>query len=60
MNIYEYGIWNVRHNEIHRKGFTEKEAHDWLDEWCEMDGNEEVFRLCRRPVVTEWEIVKVI
>lgn len=52
---YEYGIWNIRHEEIHKYGFTEEEALDWMTEWYEMGGLKEVFYICRRPL-SGWEL----
>lgn len=55
MDIYEYGIWNVKFKEIHRIGLTQEEAVKWVDEWLEDGGLGSAFTIVRRPT-PEWEI----
>ena len=52
---YEYGIWRVDTDEIHRIGFTEETALDWMTEWREDGGLKDAFYIVRRPI-SGWSI----
>jgi len=57
---YEYGIWfhGADSSDLHRWGFTEEEAREWLREWEEdiaPNGRPNIFTICRRPVGL-WEV----
>lgn len=52
---YEYGVM-YKDGEIHRWGYSEEEAEEWVREWIDADGNPEAFKVCRR-LIGEWEVV---
>lgn len=57
---YEYGIWfnGNETSDLHRWGFTEEEATEWLREWEEEvapNARPNIFAICRRKV-GNWEV----
>jgi len=46
----EYGIAMVRNHSVHRTGMSKDEAETWIEEWVEMSGKPNVFRIIFRDV----------
>ena len=56
---HEYGISHKGDlwNQVHREGMTKEEARVWMEEWLEMGGKPDAYRIVRRPIGT-WKTVK--
>jgi hypothetical protein len=56
---WEYGIRHKKTSRIHRTGYTEAQAQEFMDpaSWDGLDPSN-IFEVIRRPVVDEWEVVE--
>lgn len=61
MNGYEWGIWSIRCDVLHRGPWAEEhQAQDWINEWIEDGGDPEkikaMFYVVNRRI-SNWEMV---